>query len=231
MLAAGDALALTWAPVGDWLLLHAAELAGYLAALFTLGAHGMKRMIPLRCCGIVANLAFIAYGLLGDLYPPLVLQSLLLPLNAWRLMEMRRLTRQVKAAARGDLSYEWLKPFMSAERRRAGETIFRRGDASTALYVTVSGRWRLPEIDATFGAGQIVGEIGLVAPGNRRTLSFVCVEDGTLLGITYDQVRQLYFQNPRFGFHMLDLVGRRLFDDIARLERDLHRRPAPPPPT
>lgn len=70
----------------------------------------------------------------------------------------------------------------------------------------------------------MIGEIGLVAPENRRTLSLVCVGDGTLLVITYAQVRQLYFQNPRFGFHLLELVGRRLFNDIARLERDLHER-------
>lgn len=104
------------AAAGDWVQLHAIDLVGYLAALLTLCTHGMKRMIPLRCCGMFANLTFIAYGSLAQLYPPLVLHLLLLPLNAWRLVEMRRLTAQVKVAARGDLSFDWLKPFMIAQR-------------------------------------------------------------------------------------------------------------------
>ena len=31
-------------------------------------------------------------------------------------------------------------------------------------------------------------------------------------------MRQLYFQNPAFGFAFLDLAARRLFDTIARQE-------------
>ena len=33
----------------------------------------------------------------------------------------------------------------------------------------------------------------------------VCEQDGALLQITYDEVRQLYFQNPKFGFFFLEL--------------------------
>jgi CRP-like cAMP-binding protein len=38
-----------------------------------------------------------------------------------------------------------------------------------------------------------------------------------VLTIGYDQVRQLYFQNPTFGFFFLRLISQRLFADIERL--------------
>ena len=42
-----------------------------------------------------------------------------------------------------------------------------------------------------------------------------------LLEITYSQVRQLYFQNPAFGFYFLELTSRRLFENIAKLEAEV----------
>jgi hypothetical protein len=37
--------------------------------------------------------------------------------------------------------------------------------------------------------------------------------------VTYDQVEQLYVQNPAFGFYFLKLVTARLFQNIDRLEQ------------
>ena len=45
-----------------------------------------------------------------------------------------------------------------------------------------------------------------------------------MLQITYDQVKQLYYQNPQFGFYFLQLTTRRLFENIAHLERELSAR-------
>jgi CRP-like cAMP-binding protein len=39
------------------------------------------------------------------------------------------------------------------------------------------------------------------------------------LEITYDQVKTLYFQSPKFGFYLLQLAGRRLLENVERLER------------
>jgi CRP-like cAMP-binding protein len=89
------------------------------------------------------------------------------------------------------------------------------------MFYTVSGQYRLNEISADIGPGQMIGEIGLIAPENKRTLTFECVEDGELLEISYTAVEQLYFQNPQFGFYFLQLISQRLFRDIARLEQKL----------
>jgi len=116
---------------------------------------------------------------------------------------------------------EWLKPFMSRRGCKAGEVIFRKGDLASAMFYTMSGRYRLDEISMDVAPGQVVGELGLVAPDNKRTLTFECLEDGELLTMSYSAVKQLYFQNPEFGFYFLQLISHRLFRNIARLEERL----------
>lgn len=200
------------------------EALGYLGAIMTLGTYSMRRMVSLRAIGICTNVVFIAYGLLAPVYPQLFLHGILLPLNLYRLAEMKRLTRRVANAAHGDLSVEWLKPFMSSHKIKANETIFEKGEESREMYFIVSGRFRLREVNAECAHGELIGEIGLVSPDNRRTLSFDCVEDGELLSISYGEVKELYFQNPQFGFHLLRLISGRLFRDISRYEEALKSR-------
>ena len=199
------------------------EIVGYLAAFFVFLTFYMKTMVPLRMIGICSNCAFIAYGYLGGLYPVLILHFILLPLNSLRLREMLRLTRQVRAATQGDLNMEWLKPFTSTRRVKSGDVLFRKGDAADALFFVVSGRYRLPELGMDILSGQVVGELGLLAPDESRTQTLECIEDGEVLQITYEQVKQLCYQNPRFGFYFLQLTTRRLFENIAWLERELDR--------
>jgi CRP-like cAMP-binding protein len=87
------------------------------------------------------------------------------------------------------------------------------------MFYTLTGRYLLKEIEEDVGPGQVIGAIGLIAPYNRRTLTFECVEDGELLALTYSQVKQLYFQNPAFGFYFLQLTSQRLLADIERLQK------------
>lgn len=196
-----------------------AEGLGYLAALLTLGVFYMKTMIPLRIAGIMANFAFIAYGALGNVYPVLVLHAILLPLNVARLWQMVALVRAVRDASTSDVSIDVLKPFMTSRGCTSGQVLFKKGDVADAMYYIVSGRFRIPEIGKLRGPGDLVGELGLVAPRQERTRSLECIEDAQLLVIGFDEVRQLFFQNPRFGFYFLRLVSQRLFEDVARLEQ------------
>jgi CRP/FNR family transcriptional regulator, cyclic AMP receptor protein len=189
---------------------------GYLGALTTLGTYSMRRMIPLRIVGICANCLFIAYGLLASVYPQLFLHCILLPLNAFRLREMLQLISQVKAASQGNLKMEWLKPYMTSRSVKQGEVLFHQGDFSTAMFYTVSGRYRLNEIGKEIGPGHIIGEIGLITPDNKRTLTFEAIEDGVLLTIAYSHVEELYFQNPQFGFYLLRLIGERLLENVSK---------------
>jgi CRP-like cAMP-binding protein len=44
------------------------------------------------------------------------------------------------------------------------------------------------------------------------------VEGGEIMSISYEKVKELYYQNPRFGFFFLRLTSERLMQNIARLE-------------
>jgi hypothetical protein len=194
------------------------EILGYFGSSLTITVYSMKRMIPLRLIGIGANLVFITYGFLAAVYPQMILHSVLLPINLFRLREMFLLVRKVKRASQGDLNMEWLKPYLKRRSAKQGEVLFRKGDDSEAMFYTLTGRFRLNEIALDIAPGQVVGEIGLIAPDNKRTLTFECIEDGDLLTISYEHVKELYFQNPQFGFYFLELVSKKLFKDIERLQ-------------
>lgn len=194
---------------------------GWLAVGVMLASFFMKTMIPLRVLAIAGNVPFVLFGFLSGALPAQVLNAIMLPFNVWRLKEMRDLTEKVRAASQGDLNMDWLKPFMSRLVVKVGDVLFAKGELADAMFYTITGRYRLAEIGVEVPPGQVVGEIGLIAPDNKRTLTFECIADGELLTIGYGQVKQLYYQNPRFGFFFLQLISQRLFQDIRRLEEKL----------
>ena len=63
-----------------------------------------------------------------------------------------------------------------------------------------------------------IGEVGLFSPGHRRALTARCVGACTVLSIDESTVKQLYYQNPAFGFKLIALVARRLSADVERLQ-------------
>ena len=204
-----------------------AEIVGYLATAFNIAAYSMRTMIPLRIFAITSNAIFVAYGVLGSVYPVLVLHALLLPLNSYRLYQMLRLVRSISKADAGELDNDWLKPFMSRRRVTSGDVLFRRGEVATELFMPLSGRFRLVESGRDAAIGHLVGELGFIAPDNHRTQTLACVEQGDMLVISYDDLRQLFFQNPQFGFYFLRLTTGRLFDNLSRLQGEAAAMDAP----
>lgn len=197
------------------------DILGYIAAVLVFASFAMRTMVPLRLVGIASNVFFIAYGYAQDAIPVLILHCVLLPLNVFRLQQMLSLVRQVEVAAKGDLNMDWLKPFTTRLSIPAGETLFAKGDRADAMYFVMEGALRLPQIGITIGPGDVVGELGFLSPRQARTQTVLAAEPSELLKITYDQVRQLYFQNPKFGFYFMQLSSRRLFENVERLESEL----------
>lgn len=192
------------------------EFFGYLGALLTLTTFSMKTMLHLRMVGIAANVAFISYGALGDVYPVLLLHATLFPLNIWRLQQLLRLNGQIKEATGRQLSLEWLKPYSRRQAVRAGESLFQLGDPAAEVLFVISGRFRAVQANVVLESGEVIGELGLVTKGHKRTQTVVCEQDGSLLVITYDEIRQMYYQNPQFGIFFLELVAERLMRDAER---------------
>jgi CRP-like cAMP-binding protein len=136
---------------------------------------------------------------------------------------MLGLIKRVKHASNSDLSMEWLKPFMTRRKTETGEVLFAKGDIASCMFFTISGRYRLKEIDIELVQGQVVGEMGFMSPKNTRTQTLECLEAGEVLSISYDEVRQLYFQNPEFGFYFLRLASERLFSNMEKMEEEIVR--------
>jgi CRP/FNR family transcriptional regulator, cyclic AMP receptor protein len=192
-----------------------AELLGYAAAACVFVTFYMKTMVPLRIAGIVSNFLFIGYGYAVNAYPVLILHLVLLPLNIIRLRQMQRLIKQIEAATRNDLNLDWVKPFSSTLVAAVGDVLFRRGDPANEMYFIVFGRFRVRELGVDLEAGEVFGELGLLNAGQARTATVECSVSGELLRISYDQVKQLYAQDPKFGFYFLRLVSKRLFHNLS----------------
>ena len=189
---------------------------GIAAALASLYAAYAETMIPLRVAAIAANLLALVYGLASGIYPLAVLSAVLLPLNAVRLHQMRRLIRDIGVAVEGDLSADWLLPFTRPQRFAAGQTMMARGDYATAAFYVLAGEVEIVELGETFGKGTLIGEIGLFAPDGKRTLTVRCKTDVETARLDYDRFKELYFDNPRFGFRLLHLIVARLQHNSAR---------------
>ena len=200
---------------------HAGTAGAVFASVFVVATTTMRTMIPLRVFGILTNLVLIATAIPARNYPVILVQLVVLGLNSYRLHQMLQLVRDVKRSVSSNLSMEWLKPFMTERKCAAGEVLFYKDEKADSMYYIVSGRYRLVESGIELPIGAIVGEFGMLSPSNVRTQTLECIEGGTILSVTYDQVEQLYVQNPAFGFYFLKLVSARLFENIDRLEQRL----------
>ena len=189
---------------------------GLVAAALYFTSYSMKSMLPLRALAIASNVFFIAYGYVQSSLPELVLHSVLLPLNASRLWEIRKLTEEIARATQDSPVSQWLLPHMTRRAFKAGDILFRKGDLADEVVYIVSGQLRLQEHDQILGPGELIGEIGLFSPEKRRTQTIVCETDGELYRMTDEMIYRLYYQNPKLGFYFMRLIVERLLRDISR---------------
>ena len=191
------------------------DAAGYLASLLVLATFCMRTMTALRVAAIGSNFCFIGYGLAAHLYPVLLLHAVLLPLNAARTLEMLRLTRRIEVAAKGDLSFEPLRPFMKVERYVNGDILFYKGDFADRMFVVTTGKLLVDEVNITLSPGDLVGEIGVFSSEQVRTSTVRCLSDVELMSIAKQHIAEICFQNPGITFYLLSLITNRLLADMS----------------
>jgi hypothetical protein len=205
---------------------HAGTAGTLFASIFLVASSTMRTMIPLRLFSILTNLVLIATAIPAHNYVLIVVQASMLVLNSYRLHQMLQLVRDVKRSVSSNLSMEWLKPFMTERKCNAGEMLFYKDEKADSMFYIVSGRYRLVESGIEVRVGAITGEFGMLSPSNVRTQSLECIAPGVILSVTYDQVEQLYVQNPAFGFYFLKLVTARLFQNIEKLQQQVEQQAA-----
>ena len=199
------------------------DLFNSAGSLLVVATASTKTMVPLRILAIIANCCLIIFYATSHAWVPLGLQAIALPLNGYRLYQMIVLIRNVRHAIEGNASMDWLRPFMARRLFHKGDILFAKGETASEMFCIVAGRFLLLELGIELKPGQVVGELAMLAPDNRRTATLECIADGEALSITYEQVEQLYFQNPSFGFYFLRLATERLFQNIQRLEAEADR--------
>ncbi len=201
--------------------INIASLCALIGAIFFVATLLTRTMVPLRVSNMVSNLSFAAYGALAGDIKTFLLYLLLFPINAVRLRQMLKLVEKARTATQGDMSMEWLKPFMTERRYRRGDVLFKKDEPANEMLLTVTGKFLVKEIGVELPPGNLMGELGFLTPNNRRTATIECLEDGYVLSITYDRLLEIYFQNPQFGYYFLVLTSQRLLENIARLEETL----------
>ena len=195
-----------------------ANMLALAGAMFYVATLMMRTIVPLRVIGIISIAFFMAYGLVAGAVGTFLLYLLSLPVNVIRLRQMLTLVKKARMSSQGDLSMDWLRPYMTPRKYRKGEILFRKGDVANEMFLTVTGKFLVTEIGIELPPGRIMGELGFVAPKNRRTQTIQCLENGDVLTITYETLLELYFQNPEFGYYLLSLTSERLLQNISRLE-------------
>jgi hypothetical protein len=202
---------------------HAGTAGTLFATIFVVASTTMKTMIPLRVFGILFNVALIGTAIPTRNYLIIAVQLVMLSINSWRLHQMLQLIRDVRKSVSGDLSMDWLRPFMTERQCAAGEILFYKDEKAEYMLYIVSGRFRLVESGIEYPVGAIVGELGMLSPSNMRTQTLECVEAGLILSVSYTKVEELYVQNPEFGFYFLRLSSARLFENINTLQQQLEQ--------
>lgn len=193
---------------------------GYTGIGLSLLSTFMRSMQPLRMVAIVGNICGLTYGFIDGVWPTFFGNMMLLPINSYRLWEIRRLAGAVMEARSGESIINLLLPHMHLRHVKAGTVLFNKGDPADVMYYLRTGDIRLIEIDKHLSPQTLFGEAGLFTKDSLRTLSAVCETDCELYDLTREHLFALYFQNPQIGFNLMQYLVESLLD----------RRPPPPPP-
>ncbi len=110
-----------------------------------------------------------------------------------------------------------LKPNLQIVDYKAGETIFREGDAGDALYIVVQGQVKVFIDNAKGGTREIAklsrnecfGEMALLT-GSPRSASISAVKDTTLLKMLKQDFDRIMKQNQFLAVHFAGLLAKRL---------------------
>jgi len=199
-------------------------IIGILAGAFYVASTFQKAMVSLRVLALVSNVLYLIYSPLHTdfqithliVMPPFLVNLILLPINAKRLMEILRLSKQIEQATVESPVTEWLLPHMYLRKHKAGDVLFRKGEKAHEMMYVASGKLKLEGIDHFLGPGELIGEIGLFSSEKVRTLTVVCETDCDLYHMTDEQIYRLYYQNPKLGFFFMKLIVERLLRDVKR---------------
>jgi CRP-like cAMP-binding protein len=120
----------------------------------------------------------------------------------------------MQTAENSELSVQSVLPFMSRRKLKAGDILVRKGDEADRMFYLVRGNLEIQEIGKVVGPGTVVGEIGVFARDHRRMATVVCNTDCEFYELSDIKAKELYFQNPSFGYAVLQIITGRLLENM-----------------
>lgn len=200
-----------------------ALVAGWCGSALTVIAFFMRVPIRLRQIAIGANVLLAVFSSHYHLYASMSANLILIPLNLWRLRDLYATRRAVRAAMETtELSWDWLRPFMTRRKFAAGATIFAKGDPAGELFFILDGAVRLREVDVELSIGELFGEIAMFSPQRKRMSTAIAASETIVLSIGEEPLAELYETNPQFAVYIVRLITQRLLDDLERHRTTLH---------
>ncbi len=186
--------------------MSAADLVGWAAGGLVLTTFYLTTMLPLRCVAIASNLAFLSYGLMTDALPIAVLHALLLPMNLWRLGQLRAHMNKLKLLACKEFPTGALLPYLTVRKEPRGKVLFNNGTTGNELLLILAGQIRITESGLVMGPGEVIGETSAFADDRQSAITALCITDIELAAVPADKVWEAVCASPEFAAHMLRLI-------------------------
>ncbi len=103
---------------------------------------------------------------------------------------------------------------MKREDYKKGDLIFKTGDKADRMFVIKKGAIRLVEINKVVREGDIIGEMGLFSPDNKRTASAVCEEQLEVYTISRADLIAMFSKNPNLAIEIMQLSFERFIENL-----------------
>jgi flavin reductase (DIM6/NTAB) family NADH-FMN oxidoreductase RutF len=112
------------------------------------------------------------------------------------------------------LPRELLDPILALGEERAysaGDVVMRMGEEGCDLLLVVEGTVRVerPGFSATYGPGELIGEIEVLDPGRGRLADIHAAEDVRTIGVTREQLLAALEADPRVALALVEVLAAR----------------------
>ena len=113
------------------------QIIGYFASFLVFATFYVKRIMTLRVIAVGSNVAFIWYALSADLVPIVILHGFLLPLNLYRIYELKKNINAISDPCKLDVKI--LEGYAEKRIVKKNEMIFQLGAISHSIYFIKEG--------------------------------------------------------------------------------------------
>ena len=191
--------------------LHVIEAIGWAGAALTVATYAMNTMVPLRVFAVASNICIGVYAALLGLWPLLVMDLVLLPINLYRLWQIVRLRRALEYVPEShEPDFSVVKAYGKRRQLDARSIVFEKGDAVDSLYFLEHGKVEIEGLGVELSDGEIFGEMAFFTDSATRTATIRCLEDTVVFELDKTRFMRLQFEDPTFGMAVMRTITRRL---------------------